>query len=513
MKKRITALVSGAVVLVVSSFVFAVGAPEAVAASTAEKQHGGTFKLIRYTGPGRGIGWGPNIGRTDRTDGICALESFLRIYLDLRMEPMLATSWKIAPNRGSVTFNLRKGVKFHDGTDWNAEAAKFNLEAFKAAKKPEARRWTAIKVIDDYTVQVDLSEWQNTVLEDIGTVLMVSPAAFKAMGKEKINWHPVGTGPFKFVSLDRDVATIYEKFNDYWQKGKPYVDRIELIVIKDPVTQEASMEAGEADALYSPNLKVGADLKARGFESIYRHDGTFSLMPDSANPDSPFADKRVREALEYAIDRPAIMKALGQGFWEPAYQFACPYNKGYISDFKGRGYDPAKAKSLLKDAGHSAGFKTKIIIFPGTSREIMAAVQGYLAQVGIQAELEFPDMGKYMQARRKGWSNALMAAPWSIYANLGRTLTTYAATFSGDYVKLKRPAGIDKLVEEVVATVEIEAKKVEEVVRIWSDEAVAIPLWHIGAPRSLKAGVVHDTGFLAFASNYDWAPENVWLSK
>ncbi|MBN1848405.1 MAG: ABC transporter substrate-binding protein [Deltaproteobacteria bacterium] len=474
---------------------------------------GGTFKLIRYTGAGRSIGWGPSIARTDRTDAECALESFLRLYLDLRMEPMLATSWKIAQDRSSVTFNLRKGVKFHDGTDWNAEAAKFNLEACKEAKIPGSNRWTAIKVIDNYSIQVDLNEWQNTVLEDIGTVLMVSPTAYKTMGKDKMNWHPVGTGPFKFVSVDRDVSTIYERFEDYWQKGKPYVDRVELLVITDPVTQAAAMEAGEGDALYSPNLKVGADLKAKGFESIYRHDGSFNLMPDSANPDSPYADKRVREALEYALDRPAIMKALGQGFWQPAYQFPCDYNKGYISDFKGREYNPAKAKSLLKEAGYANGFKTTIMIFPGTSREIMAAVQGYYAQVGIQAELEFPDMGKYGQARRGGWKNGLMAAPWSIYANLGRTLTTYAATSSGDYVNMKRPAGIDKLVDEIIGTIEIDQSKIEQAVRLWSEEATAIPLWYIGAPRSLRPGVVHDTGFLDFASNYDWAPESVWLSK
>lgn len=497
------------VLLGVSSFLLWVFPSNAESAP----KSGGTFKLIRYTGAGRSIGWPPSIGRTDRTDAACALESLIRLYLDLHLEPLLATSWKIAPDRGSVTFNLRKGVKFHDGTDWNAEAAKFNLELCKEAKMPGSNRWTAIKAVNDYTLQVDLSEWQNTVLEDIGTVLMVSPTAYKTMGKDKLNWHPIGTGPFKFVSLDRDVSTIYERFDDYWQKGKPYVDRMELLVITDPVTQAASMEAGEGDALYSPNLKVGADLKAKGFESIYRHDGSFNLMPDSANPDSPYADKRVREALEYAIDRPAIMKALGEGFWEPAFQFPCSYNKGFIPNFKGREFDQAKAKSLLKDAGYANGFKTMIMVFPGTSREIMGAVQGYLAQVGIQAELDFPDMGKYMQTRRGGWKNGLMAAPWSIYANLGRTLTTYAATSSGDYVKMKRPEGIDKLIDEIISTVEIDQKKIEQVVRLWFDDATAIPLWYIGAPRSLRPGMVHDTGFLDFASNYDWAPERVWLGK
>lgn len=508
MKKKWVVCCFIASFLAISSFLIWMCPPEAYS----EPKSGGTFKLIRYTGAGRSIGFSPGIGRTDRTDAQCALESLLRVYLDLRIEPMLATSWKIAADRSSITFNLRKGVKFHDGTDWNAEAAKFNLEMFKTAKRPGTKNWTAIKAIDNHTIQVDLGKWSNTILEEIGTILMMSPTAFKTMGKEKINWHPVGTGPFKFVSLDRDVSTIYEKFDDYWQKGKPYVDRVELLVIKDPVTQASAMEAGEGDALYSPNLKVGADLKAKGFQSIYRHDGTFSMMPDSANPDSPYSDKRVREAVEYALDKPAIMKALGHGFWEPAYQFACPYNKGQIVNYRGREYDPKKAKSLLKDAGYSKGFDTTIIVFPGTSREIMGAVQGYLSQVGIRAQLEFPDMGKYMKTRRGGWKNAMLAAPWSIHTNLGRTLTTYAASSSGDYVKVKRPAEIDKLIEEAVSTIEIDGEKIEKVVRLWAEEAVCITLWYIGSPRSLRAGV-QDTRFLDFASNYDWAPDSVWLSK
>ena len=121
-------------------------------------------------------------------------------------------------------------------------------------------------------------------------------------------------------------------------------------------------------------------------------------------------------------------------------------------------------------------------------------------------------MGKYMKTRRGGWKNAMLAAPWSIHTNLGRTLTTYAASSSGDYVKVKRPAEIDKLIEEAVSTIEMDGEKIEKVVRLWAEEAVCITLWYIGSPRSLRAGV-QDTRFLDFASNYDWAPDSVWLSK
>ena len=474
---------------------------------------GGTLRVIRYVSPGTPIGCPWEVGNTDRAVSEPALESFLRVRVDMSYEPMLATDWEIASDKSSVTFTLRKGVKFHDGTDWNAEAAKFNLEQLKAAKKAGTGFWTSIEVIDDHTLRVNLSGWQNTVLEDIGTVLMISPTAFQTMGLDGIRWNPVGTGAFKFVSFERDVATKFVRFDGYWQKGKPYLDALDMPVITDPVTQSAAMQAGEGDVLWSPNTIVGAELKAMGFDSIYRHDGTFALIPDSANPDSPFTDKRVREALEYAIDREAIMKALGSGLWGPAYQIACSFNLGYIPDFKGRQYDPAKAGALLTDAGYPTGFKTKLIVFPGTSREIMGAIQNYLGEVGIVADVEYPDMGKLVDYRRNGWSDALMCVPWIIYTNLGRTMSTYASSTSGDYVSFMRPAGVDELIKEILAADEIDPQKIENLARIWFDEAMTIPVWYVGSPRSMRAGVVHDTGMLAFSTKDDWSPESAWLSK
>ncbi|MFC1820391.1 ABC transporter substrate-binding protein, partial [Thermodesulfobacteriota bacterium] len=265
MKKRIRVLVFTSVVLVVSSVLFGVCVPGAVAA---EKQYGGIFKLILYSRPGTPIGWPPEMSYRDVTVSQVPLESLLRLRYDLTTEPMLATSWDIAPDMRSITFNLRKGVKFHDGTDFNAKAAKFNLDGLKSAKKAGTQVWTAIDILDDYKIKVSLSKWDNTMLESIGTSQMVSPAAFKTMGLEKVRWHPVGTGAYKFVSHVHDVGTKFTRFDGYW-KGKPYLDGLEIMYIVDPMTQKAKMLAGEADANWSPNIKVGSDLKAAGFNVLY----------------------------------------------------------------------------------------------------------------------------------------------------------------------------------------------------------------------------------------------------
>ena len=509
MKKRLTTLVFVAIVLVVSSVLFALYAPATESAPA--PQYGGVLRIIRYTGPASPIGWPPEItSATDPAIAMCALESLLSMNRDLSAEPMLATGWKTAPDRRSITFTLRKGIKFHDGTDWNAEAAKFNLEALKAEKRGGTELWTSIRVIDDYTIQVNLSSWENTILEDIGTQLMVSPTAFKTMGIEKVRWNPIGTGAFQFVSHERDVSTKFRRFDGYWQKGKPYLDGIEWKYVTDPMTQEAMMLAGEGDALWSPNLKVGADLRAREFESIHIPDSCWVLMPDTANPNSLFADKRVREAIEYAINKEALLKTLGYGFWQPAYQVAASFLKGYIPDLNARRYNPDKAKALLKDAGYPNGFKTKIFVFPGGPKELLTGIQGYLAEVGIKVDVEFPLMPKFMEYRRKeGWRDAMVGAPWAIYPNLGRTLSIYALS---EYVSLRKPAGLKELIKEGLTTAEIEPEKIQKIVRMMFDDAMTVPVWYGGAPRSLRKGV-HDTGFLSFSAKDSWSPENTWLSK
>ncbi len=150
-----------------------------------------------------------------------------------------------------ITFTLRKGVKFHDGTDFNAEAVKFNLEAKKAAKMSGTEDWSSIDILDDYTVRINLLQYVNTALARFTAIYgaMVSPTAFKKNGIDWARWNPVGTGPFQFVGFERDVSAKYKRFEGYWQKGKPYLDGVEYLYIKDPMTQSATMEAKEAHVL------------------------------------------------------------------------------------------------------------------------------------------------------------------------------------------------------------------------------------------------------------------------
>jgi peptide/nickel transport system substrate-binding protein len=488
--------------------------PTTKAAPTLQPQYGGVLKIAEATGPTTPFGWPPEGVGEASVSGKPAIEALLRQHYDGRIEPWLATDYKIASDKKSVTFTLRKGVKFHDGTDFNAEAAKFNLEGMKAAKRPGTADWTSIDVVDDYTIRITLSQYSNIALTRFsgGGGAMVSPTAFKTKGIDWARWNPVGTGPFQFVSFERDVTTKYKKFNDYWQKGKPYLDGVELLYIKDPMTQSAAMQAGEVQVLNTDNGKMMADLKAMGLGVITADTGTVVLIPDSVNADSPLANKKVREAIEYAIDKEAIAKAKSYGFWVPAYQLPCPGTMAYVKNFQGRHYNPAKAKQLLTEAGYPNGFKTKMIPHFVIDRDVMVSIQAYLAKVGITVDLEFADQGKYNDYRRKGWNNGFMCQPFGMYPNYLQTIQTYLESKALDFPTLKKPAGGDDMLYEALSTINPEIPRVQKILKLFFDEVTVIPISTTGRAALVQKNV-HDTGYLSLGMWTEWTPDKAWMSK
>ena len=516
---------AAAVSLFVAGFAAAAEKPAPKTATTATKalekqapkeqpQTGGVLKIIEETGPKTPFGWPvEGVGEASLANKP-VVESLLRQYYDGRIEPWLAESWKIAPDKSSVTLTMRKGVKFHDGTDWNAEAAKFNLEAMKAGKRPGTEDWTSIDVVDDYTLKITLSKYTNILLTRFcgGGGGQVSPTAFKTKGIEWARWNPVGTGPFQFVSFERDVDAKYKKFDGYWQKGKPYLDGVEFVYIKDPMTQAAAMEAGEAHVLNADTGKKAADLRAAGLNVIAADAGTVVLIPDSTNADSPLANRKVREAVEYAIDKEAIVKAKSYGFWTAAYQLPNVGTMAYVKNFQGRRYNPDKAKQLLTEAGYPKGFKTRIIPHFAIDKDVMVSVQSYLSKVGITADIEIVDPGKYAEYRRKGWKNGFLCQPFGSYPNYLQTLDTYMSPDALDFPVMKKPAGLDALIKEALATINPEVPRIEKALKLIYDDVTVIPI-HTTGRASIQQKNVRDTGHLTLGIWTEWTPERAWLKK
>lgn len=481
-------------------------------------RYGGVLKIIDMAEGAQPIGTPWRVRGIDSKLQKPVVEPFLREDITGNYHPWLATSWKVDKANDTITLTLREGVKFHDNTDFNAEAAKWTID--KAIESKMARGFLSVDIIDDYTVRIKTKPYQNNFMNILaGSYLNpVSRAAYEKNGDEWAKWHPVGTGPFKFVSFERGNKLIYEKWDGYWQKGKPYLDGIEYLFIRDPMTQQAAMRARGKEKVHVLSVTSGeqaAMLKTQGFEVISMSIGPISFIPDSKNPDSPFSKKKVRQAVSYAINREAIVKARGFGFWSAANQITGPDNLGYIKDLDFGQYDPERAKQLLKEAGYPNGFNMTIYVMPAmVDRDAMVAVQRYLGEVGIKVDLDFPDGGAYTAKRwNDGWKNGLMAQHTRMLATFNITYNFYwnDKAFS-QWDSMARPEGLVEKIEESLRTLTSEDTKGQELTRVMAEDAMFIPLYYVYEMYVLQPEV-RDTGYTKWSASTVNTPENTWLAK
>ncbi len=216
-----------------------------------QPQYGGVLKIIDIAEGAQPLGAPWEVMGIDVKILKPVVECLLNEDIKGNYHPGLATAWKIDTARNTITLTLRKGVKFHDNTDFNAKAAKWCID--QDIKANAVKGFLSADVVDDYTIRVNVDKYQNNFLNYLSSSYgggMVSPTAYEKKGKEWARSNPVGTGPFKFVSLDRNSKLTFAKWEGYWQKGKPYLDGIEFLFIRDPMTQQAAMRASGAEKVH-----------------------------------------------------------------------------------------------------------------------------------------------------------------------------------------------------------------------------------------------------------------------
>jgi peptide/nickel transport system substrate-binding protein len=481
-------------------------------------QYGGVLKMIYNVSP-LNLGYPPTADGDSTFSASPCLQNIIDIDTQGRFKPTkLATGFEVAKDGKSVKITLRRGVKFHDGTDCNAQAIKWNLDKAMEAKTYGTATWGSTDVIDDDTVRLNLKQVDFTVTANFARTAtnVVSPTAVEKNGVEWAMTHPVGTGPFKLKSFERDTRLQYEKFTDYWDKRLPYLDGMEFIYIQDPMVQSAALQTGEGHVLWRATPQQATDLRARGFEVISPwNQWLLELTPDSVNADSPLANKKVREALEYATDRRGIAKAVGYGFWTALDQPCDPhYVAGYIPNFKGREYDPKKAKQLLAEAGYSNGFKTRIIAQIGAiEQDALVAIQRNWKDVGVDVTLEVVPRAKFVEYRSKGWRNGFVFVRTGVDEAYTNTLDRVLSADQKTYTSTLRPSNWGKLLEEAVASLDYNTFKArtQKCVKLLHDEATFLPAWGTSQPF-VQARSVHDTGFFSVTFTY-WTPEKSWIIK
>ena len=228
--------------------------PASSAASKPDK-YGGILKISMNTGLVGTLGYMPELGNAAGVQMQAVFERLMLLKMDGSLDPELATSWKVADDRKSITMNLRKGVKFHDGSDFNADVCKWNLDLQMAAKKPDVKDWTSIDVIDPYTIRINLSTYANTLFSALSKLTITGMMSKDAFDKKGIDWvkaNPVGTGPFMFVEYVRDGKLTLKKNPNYWDPGKPYLDGIEMSVIPDDTVRNLAFQRGDIMSIHLP---------------------------------------------------------------------------------------------------------------------------------------------------------------------------------------------------------------------------------------------------------------------
>jgi len=343
---------------------------------------------------------------------------------NLAIIPMLATSWTISPDGKAVTFKLRQGVKFQDGTPFNADAVRYNFERMKDPKFPSARRSeilpvTGVTVVDPYTVRLNLEKPYSPLLYVLTdrAGMMVSPAAAQ---KDGLNFalHPVGTGPFSFVEkIPQDHVTLQRNSN-YWNKGEPNLERIVYRPFVDDNARVANLKSGDVDiinAVPAPQIKQLTDEAAKpGAKFRLLQHGAFAWFGIYLNVTKPpFDNKALRQAFSATIDRNVIANVVLQGAAYPAYSFFPNGTPAYDPTWKIPPRNISLAKEKLQAAGHPGGFEFTVLSTPGqVNNSILQAIQSMAAEAGIQMKVQLIEFGQLLdetdhlrhQAALLGWS-------------------------------------------------------------------------------------------------------------
>nr|BFE59453.1 ABC transporter substrate-binding protein [Dactylosporangium thailandense] len=323
----------------------------------------------------------------------------------------LATTWEIDEAAHSWTFHLRTGVTFHDGTPFDADAAVFNLRRYTDKTfeyyYPELAARAGLGIagidrvdkVDNMAIKIVTKGPWASLTSDLVSVLFGSPAEIKKDGNKGFAAHPVGTGPFKFSSLQPGQSLTLVANDQYWA-GRPNLDTLILRPIPDPTARAAALRAGEVNWIETPLPDDVPGLKAAGYQvamNSYDHNWPWIFNTTKA----PFSDVRIRRALEYAVDRQSLIDNVLHGTAEPAAQGVAPANAAYRKDNDLYRYDPSKAKTLLAEAGHPNGLDVTLVyptsgsgnMVPGPMNE---ALQQQLATLGINVKLvpvEWASMG------------------------------------------------------------------------------------------------------------------------
>lgn len=347
------------------------------------------------------------------------------------IEPLLATKWDVSEDGLTYTFTLREGVKFHDGTDFNADAVVYNFNrwmtsnhqdrfymygsVFGGFKGDEGHILESVEAVDDYTVTFTFTHPKPTFLKDLALTpfSISSPTAIEKYG-EKYGENPVGTGPFIFNEWRRNNRIVLDKNENYWLEGYPKVDQVIFRTIKDNFARLNALITGEIDMMDGVDPgNIQQIEENKDFKILKRPPLNLGYIGLNVTRE-PLDNKLVRQALNYAVDKEAIIQAFFAGQGIPAKNPIPPTVEGYNDEIEPYPYDPEKAKALLAEAGYPDGFSMELWAMPVSrpympdAYKVAEYLQTSFAEIGVDVKIVTYEWATYLEKVKQGEADSFL---------------------------------------------------------------------------------------------------------
>jgi len=439
-------------------------APAAPAAAPDGPKKGGTLNYVWQSNP-TSLDIMQTTTNPDMEFTQVLYDYLIHITPGIALVPMQAESWKVGADNKSIVFTLRKGIKFHDGTDLNAAAVKNDLEfkmnednAFEQAGTLSAIK--SIEVLDDLTFKITLEKLDALLMPNLASRpgQIMSPTARDATPKAERSTNPVGAGCFKYVEWISDSHMTAERWDSCFgsPQGFPYLDRVKVVIMSDPAVSMAAFKAKDVDT-----IRVAEDL-------VRELKGTAGVTLDSGNtPDSPafwmspryppFDDIRVRKAMQYALDREALITAVLDGRGFPLYG-PIPRAHAWCFDenYKPFPYDVEAGKKLMAEAGFADGVDTGDITWWGKEAVLprMNLLQDMFKDIGVNLKLTLVESVQASRGFRidKKWAG--YSSAWSGPTDIDRIFRDMFYSKSKSFYAEEPWPGVDEALDAARGTLD-----------------------------------------------------------
>ncbi len=401
---------------------------------------------------------------------------------DGKIVPHLASSWEVL-NDTTLEFVLRPDVKFHNGEAFDADSVKFSIERvlnedLQSGLRSRFKSIESVEVVEPHRVRLHLTHPNSSIVWNLTALAMLPPDYGQRLTPAGFARAPVGTGPFSFVEWVRDDHVTVAANPDYFAggiKGQPGVANVVFRILPEDATRTAELRAGGVQLIEKLPVDLVETVEAAGMAAIPADSGRFSVAWITADVEGPLADKRVRQALNYAIDKDAIIASVYHGYALPLADLFTGKTFGYDASIPAYGYDPVLAKQLIADAGYPDGFSVTIDTTGDPTEGLL--VSAALEEIGIENTVRQLEPSIFNTNWTTRETSEIYAASWGAAGDPQQYLDMLVKS-DGFLSRYKNPQ-LDELLAKSAVTLDVDARRpiLGEIQEILHDDPAAIYLW------------------------------------